>query len=371
MKPATTQTSNDPASASDVEPIPHNRPLVTAEDRAAVDTVLRSGWIAQGGEVDGLETDFATYYGGGGACALASGTAALFLALKVLDIGAGARVAVPSYACTALLNAVYMAGAEPLVVDVTEGDFNIDPAALEHGAAGRPPQATIAVHTFGAQAPVKDLAAIGGAVIEDCCQSLGGTRDGRPIGSDGRLAVFSFYATKIVTCGHGGLLYDPDGTLADTARDYRNFDQPAVYAPRFNLHMSDIEAAMARSQFDRIGAITSRRQDIARRYLAALPESIGAGVRPDENERMVYRFVLRFPDPGCRDRARKSLADKSIQTIIPIERFELLHRYLDLDTKDFPVSERIVDTTLSLPVFPGLTDSEVDRICAALTKLEA
>lgn len=352
------------------EAIPHNRPLITPADRAAVDAVLASGWIAQGPEVLALEASFDALYGGGGSCALSSGTAALFLALKTLGMGPGKRVAVPTYACSALLNAVYMAGAEPWIADVEAEDFNIDPGAVERAAGGRKPDAIIAVHSYGARADVAALKAVGGAVIEDCCQSLGGAADGGNIGNDGDAAVFSFYATKIVACGHGGLMRDPDGRLADAARDYREFDQRESYEERFNLHMSDIEAAMARSQMSRLGDLADRRRATAARYLESLPAGIDAAAGVGDAGRMVYRFVLRFADSETRDRARAALAARGIEVIVPLERYELLHRYLGLDPAEFPVAENIVDTTLSLPVFPALTDAQVDRICAALATLE-
>jgi len=352
-------------------PIPHNAPLVTDGDRAAVEAVLASGWIAQGPEVEGLETDFDALYGGGRSCALSSGSAALFLALKILGAGPGACVAVPAYACSALLNAIHMAGAEPLVCDVRRHDYNLDPDSLQRLSGGKMPVATIAVHTYGAPADVAAIAGCGGAIIEDCCQSLGGRHDGRLIGAEGALAVFSFYATKIVTSGHGGMLHDPKSDLAAAAHDYRNFDCRETYAPRFNLHMSDIAAAMARSQLARLEAIASRRRDIARRYLAALPGGVEAMAGTGDEGRMVYRFVLEFPNGESRDRARDYFLENDITTIVPLERYELLHRYLGLDPADYPVAEALVDVTLSLPVYPALTEDEVDRTCQALSRLEA
>jgi perosamine synthetase len=352
-------------------PIPHNAPLITATDRAAVDAVLASGWIAQGPEVAGLESDFDTLYGGGGSCALSSGTAALFLGLKVLGAAPRARVAVPTYACSALLNAVYMAGAEPLVCDVRRHDYNLDPDSLRCLSGGNMPPATIAVHTYGAPADVAAIAECGGAVIEDCCQSLGGKRDERLIGAEGALAVFSFYATKIVTSGQGGMLRDPKGDFATAAHDYRSFDCRETYEPRFNLHMSDIAAATARSQLARLEAIAARRRDIAQRYLAALPRGVEVMAGTGDEGRMVYRFVLEFPNGESRDRARDSFRENDIATIIPLERYELLHRYLRLDPADYPVAEALVDVTLSLPIYPALTEDGVGRICQALSRLEA
>ena len=350
--------------------IPHNAPLITAADRAAVDAVLASGWIGEGSEVEGLEADFDALYGGGGSCALSSGSAALFLALKVLGAGPGTRVAVPTYACSALLNAIHMAGAEPLVCDVRRHDYNLDPDSLQRLSGGKMPVATIAVHTYGAPADVAAIAGCGGAIIEDCCQSLGGRHDGRLIGAEGALAVFSFYATKIVTSGQGGMLRDPKGDFATAAHDYRSFDCRETYEPRFNLHMSDIAAAMARSQLARLEAIAARRRDIARRYLAAVPEGVEVMAGTGDEERMVYRFVLEFPNGESRELAREDFWENGITTIVPLERYELLHRYLDLDPADYPVAEALVDVTLSLPLYPALEEEQIERVCETLAGLE-
>ncbi len=340
-------------------PIKHNRPEVTAEDRAAVERVLASGHIAHGPQVRALEKDFTDRYGGG-ACACSSGTAALFLALKGLDIGPGDTVAVPTYACSALLNAVHLAGASPVVADVNATDFNLSPEAL---AAIRPrPRAAIVVHTYGAAADIAPIRALTPLVVEDCCQALGGARQGRPLGLEGDAAVFSFYATKILTCGHGGLVLDKAGTVAAQARDYRDFDGRETYVPRFNFHLTDFQAAMVRSQWQRLAAIAARRRAIARRYAEVLPPGIAVQAGIDDPERMVYRFVLRLNERKERDVLREHFRNNNVETTIPVERFELLHRYLKIDPSLFPNSERLVDTTVSLPIYPALSDEQVAHI---------
>jgi dTDP-4-amino-4,6-dideoxygalactose transaminase len=300
-----------------------------------------------------------------GACA--SGTAALYLALYGLKIGKGDSIAIPAYACSALLNAVFMSGATPNIVDVRSDDFTIDPGLVDIQA----PDATaaIAVHCFGARADIEGLQSKTDRIVEDCCQSLGGYWHGKPVGGSGNVAVFSFYATKIITCGHGGLLWDPKGVLGKWARDYREFDCRKRYKPRFNFHLSDIQAAMARNQFDRIESIRHRRKMIMKRYLAVLPHGLGhqAGLASDGS--MVYRFVILFEKESARDAAKAHFEANDIETRVPIERYELLHRYMKLDPHEFPVSEGLVDTTLSLPLYPMLTDTEVDKISGVLGSL--
>lgn len=340
--------------------IAHNRPWITAEDRAAVDAVLASGWIAQGPAVAALEAAFTGLHGGGAACALSSGTAALALALHGLEIGPGMTVALPTYACSALLNAVYWAGAEPLVVDVTPDGFGLDPHALPAS------DAVIAVHAFGERVSVPACRVWGAKVVEDCCQALGGGAGSRPLGEQGDAAVYSFYATKILSGGYGGLVWSRDEACIARARDYRQFDGRAAYTPRFNFQLGDLQAGLVLSQFARLDAIRARRAGLARRYAEALPAGLGMQSGLLEAGRMAYRFVVLAPDPATREALRAHLAAREIGCIVPVERFELLHRYLGLDPAAYPVAERLADTTLSLPLYPALGDGEADRVCAAL-----
>ena len=174
--------------------IPHNRPQILERDRAAVDAVLRSGWVAQGPAVQSLEEQFVAVFEGGSACAVSSGTAALFLGLKALGCGPGSSVAVPSYSCSALLNAVLMTAATPCVVDVLADTFCLAADMVRTQAPDA--QFVVAVHTFGAAADIAPLKSSGRHVIEDCCQSLGGsTREGL-LGAQGDAAIFSFTRPK-------------------------------------------------------------------------------------------------------------------------------------------------------------------------------
>jgi perosamine synthetase len=346
--------------------IPHNRPQISAEDRAAVDAVLASGWIAQGAVVASLESAFAQAFEGGAACAVSSGSAALFLALKALKVQTGAAVAVPSYACSALLNAVFLAGAVPRVVDVLPYTFCVDPDAVRTQAPDA--QYVLAVHVYGAGADILALRKHDRVVIEDCCQSLGGAVLGIPLGAAGDAAVFSFYATKIVTSGQGGMIWSRSDSVVAMARDYRQFDGRETYEPRFNLQMTDMQAALALSQMRRIQAIRSHRSEIARAYLSALPGGLTVQAGLSENGRMVHRFVVVSPTRGVREALRTHMKEAGVECAVPVERFELLHRYMRLDPSEYPIAERLADTTLSLPMHLGLSASDINVVCEALMR---
>lgn len=349
--------------------IPHNRPLILKEDRDAADRVLQSGWVGHGHEGKALEDDFTQRLGSGRGCAVSSGSAALALALDVLEIGKGHRVAIPTYACTALLNAVHGAQATPVPVDITPESLNISVATLERAARGKAFDAVIAVHTYGETLDVASLRGAAHAVIEDCCQAIGASFGGRPVGCAADLSVFSFYATKPITCGHGGLLFDPSGERISRAFDYRDFDMPTTYRPRSNVQLSDIQAAIARSQFRRLDAITARRREIAARYLEATPVQLRLWPRQIDGATMPYRFVLKAADERHLDVLRDRFVAAGITTINPFEPREQLHRYMKVNAGDFPESEALCRRTVSVPLYPGLSGAEVERIAAVLAEL--
>jgi len=351
------------------EEIPHNRPLMTQDDSEAAARAITSGWVGHGPEGKALEKEFADYFGCGMGCAVSSGSAALFLALWCLEVGPGHRVAIPTYACTSLLNAVMQVGATPVLVDNAPNSFNMSVDAVARAANEAPLDAVIPVHMYGEAFDVRALQGYSRRIVEDCCVSIGAEWNGRKLGLFGDLSVFSFYATKIVTCGHGGMLFDPQGKFIDRAMDYRNFDMPAVYQPRSNIQLSDINAAVARCQFSRLSEIVQRRRDIAQHYLDNTPDELVAWPRSISSDMMPYRFILTGQDANHAVRIMAHLSGCGIRSINPFETHELLHRYLGMPPEDFEYSESLCTRTVSVPLYPGLDEAEIDRICDGLQSL--
>ena len=344
--------------------IAHNKPLITLMDRQAVERVLSSGWIAEGPEVKGLEATFCDINFGGKAVAVSSGTAALFLALRAGGVLKGQRVALPSYSCSALLNAILMCEAVPVLVDVREDDFTID---LQRVKELDQLSAVIAVHTFGASANIEGLKKCVPLVIEDCCQSLGG-----PQGRLGDFSVYSFYATKIITGGQGGLVWSADVNKVEWIRDYREFDCCDIYKPRFNFQMTDIQAAMINSQMTRLNELRSIRSKLREKYKAAAHKLLHSGWRLQEGfdggAHLPYRVTLLAPSHEEFSLLQRQFKLADIQTIVPIEAYELLHRYLGESKETFPVSENLAQNLLSLPCYPALEAREIEAICKVLER---
>jgi perosamine synthetase len=263
-----------------------------------------------------------------------------------------------------------MARAHPVLVDVAADTFCLDAQTVR--AQGSNVDAIVAVHTFGAPADIDSLRVFGVPIIEDCCQAIGGTDTDthQLLGSRGDAAVFSFYATKIIAAGQGGLVWSGTPSVIESVRDYREFDGCKVYEPRFNFQLTEMQAALAYSQFKRIDAIRARRAAVAAAYRAAIPAGFHVQSSLTASGRMVQRFVLLAPDRQTRDALRSHLLRQEVGCIVPVETFELLHRYLRLDPLDFPVAERLADTALSLPMHAGLSDRDVAEVCSVLKAFE-
>jgi perosamine synthetase len=344
--------------------IPHNRPTLDETDMEAVAAVLRSGHIAQGPEVRALEEEIAERYGrpGWDGVAVSSGTAALYLALQALGVGPGHRVLIPTYVCTALIHAVRLLGAEPHLGDINDADFNL---AAGRGLVAEGLSAVILPHTYGVPGDPAPFLALGLPVIEDAAQAIGARLAGRPVGSLGDLAVFSFYATKPLTCGQGGMVIGPR-PVCDEIRDRRDYDGKRELKQRFNFQMNDLQAALGRSQLQRFDAFLARRRETAAVYASALPRHARTQTAVSGSEPNNFRFVVRLEDVEA---ARQHFQREGVTTIVPTETWELLHRQLGLAPETFPVAETVARTTLSLPTHPTLTDAERKRVADVLASL--
>lgn len=334
--------------------IPHNRPTLGREEEEAAARVVRSGWLAQGREVAAFEEEMAAGLGLGSAHAVAfsSGTAALFAALEALG-ARGRRVAHPAYVCSAVRHAIRMAAGTPVACDNLPGSPNADAAAM---AAARPDLAVVA-HMYGIPADLASLAPI--PVIEDCAQALGAACDGRPVSLSGAAGVFSFYATKTITSGgQGGMVVSRDASLAAACRDYRQFDQRRDDRDRFNLQMTDLQAAIGREQLRKLPSFLERRAAIFAAYRERGLELLDAPSGGPACAPARYRAVLRTPDPA---RVLRALGAAGATAIVPLEEWELLG-----PPGDFPHAAALCRGTVSLPIYPTLDRRDVDAILDAL-----
>ncbi len=327
--------------------IRHSAPQIGALEEAAVVRVMRSGRLAQGPEVEAFERECAAVVGRRYAVATSSGTAALHLALAALD-ARGQEVAIPAYACASLMSATAMAGSVARVCDVGP-DYNLDPSAV-------PPKARIVIapHLFGKAAPILPR----GIVIEDIAQSIGGIT-----GRAGMIAIASFYATKLITTGEGGMALTDDATVAARMRDLRDYDNRDDFVPRFSYKMTEMQAAMGRVQLQRLPGFIARRQEIAQQYLHAFSELPMA--LPDPADHVFFRFVVATE---AQTRLMARLSAEGVEAKRPV--YRPAHRYVREGVPEGVArlagecrwAERAHMTAVSLPIHPGMRDEDVESV---------
>lgn len=339
----------------------HNKPAINNKEIESLKSVLESGWIAQGKKVREFENLLCRYLGykPGYAVAFSSGTAALFVTLVSLGIKQSDEIIIPSYVCSAVLNAVYLARANPVLVDVNPEDFNISFEQTKKKISSKT-KTIIIPHIYGVPANVDKFVKLSIPVIEDCAQAIGSEYKGKKVGTFGDAAIFSFYASKMLTTGYGGMVFSKNGKIIEKIRDYREFDCRRHYKPRFNFQLSDFQAAMGISQIKRLPQFIEKRTEIADEYYEILPsENVWPSNRINNKRPNFYRFLIKVNNPK---KLKRFLESKGIKAIIPIQTFELLHRYLRQNPKNFPVSEEIAKTTLSIPIYPSLKKYEIEKI---------
>ncbi len=353
----------DRRTAKSPECVPHSRPWITAADARAVARVVASGALAQGAEVAGFEAEVGECLGLPPGVAVSSGTAALHLALLGLGIGPGDEVILPSYVCVAPLHAVQYVGATARLADVDPATYNLDPADVRRRLTRRT-RAVIVPHQFGLPAELDGLLALGIPLIEDCAQAFGARYRGRPVGAFGSASIVSFYATKLLTTGEGGMLLSRDPHLLARMRDRRQYDERRQHQMRFNYKLTDFQAALGRSQLRRLPAMLSRRAAIAARYRrqwANLPITLPPS---DAGRSHVYhRFVIGVPTTATA--ASRHLAGLGVTACPPV--FRPLHLTLGLD--GFPGAAHAFRHGLSVPLYPALTPREETLVIRALQRV--
>lgn len=347
--------------------IAHNKPYLGVEEVQAVTEVISSSWIAQGEKAVEFEDNISSFLGfsKNSAVAVSNGTTAIYLILKALNLPQNSEVIIPSYVCSALLNAIYMANLKPILVDVDEVDFNIAIDEVEEKISSKT-KVIVLPHAYGVPVNMSLFGKFKGNgifILEDCATAIGSKINNQYVGTWGDVAIFSFYASKFITCGTGGMIVSENNKLIALIKDYLNFDGVTNYKPRFNFQFSDMQAVMGIEQLNRMEYFLERRQKFVQEY-KLFSDRKGWKYQRPTTENIVannYRFVLNLPQKEVRN-LKKYLEKHGISTIVPIENFELLHNYMKLDKEKFPVSERLSHQTLSLPIYPKLTDLEFEFI---------
>jgi len=362
-------------------------------DEAEIDNVracLDSGWVTQGPMAREFETRIAELHSVQHALATTSCTAALHLAALALGLEPGDEVVVPAFTWITSASAVEYVGAKAVFADVNPVTYNLDPEAFEAAITPRT-RAVVAVHLFGLAAEMDEIIAIASkhniAVIEDAACAIGTTYGDRPVGGIGDIGCFSFHPRKVITTGEGGMVTTNDPALAEKVASYRNHGTtgtPATPKPwamnefgllGFNLRLSDIQAAVGLAQMDKLPKLQAERKTVAGRYNALLADvkDLALPLAGNKDGHTYQSYVVRLASGGRerRNSVMQVLADAGIDTRPGTHAVHCLEYYAqkyDLKPEDFPKAVQCEDTTITLPLFPGMTEEDQERVVGALSR---
>ncbi len=344
--------------------IPHSKPTINSQDVWAVSKAIKSSNLTQGSCVKEFEGKFAKFFGLKEAVATSSGTFALHLALLSLEVKKGDEVIIPSYVCTALLNAINYIGAKARLVDVSDDDFNISVEDVGR-KINKKTKAIIVPHMFGMPADIKALLKFKIPIIEDCAQSVGALYNNQKVGSFGVLSIFSFYATKMLATGEGGMVVSRNKKLLAKIRDLRDYDHKNDYVVRFNYKMTDFQAALGISQLSRLPSFIAKRKRIAKVYNKGLSNrNIRLAISKKGKDAVYFRYIIKVK--SNKNKYIRELKKKGIFCAAPI--YKPLHQYLKM--KGFPVSERLAKENISIPIHPSLKGKEIKYIIRCVNNLK-
>lgn len=391
MNRAQSGTAASPG-VSPITGVPFYRPDIGEEEIAAVVETLRSGWITVGPRTQELEERFAEYIGSPQAIAVSSCTAALHLALDALDLRPGDEVITSTLTFTATGATIIHAGARPVLADCTPDTLNIDPSDVARRITART-RAIVPVHYAGHPAAMDEILDLAREhnlpVIEDAAHALPASYRGRRVGTLGTVTAFSFYATKNLCTGEGGMLTTSDVQIAERLRTrrlhgmsrdaWRRYSKEGswrydVSYPGFKYNMTDTAAAMGLVQLRRLPAMHRRRQELARLYnqeLAGIPELM-LPVSLPEVEHAWHLYVVRLVPERLkihRDGVIEALKQAGVGSqvhFIPLHLHSFYRDTFGLTPEQFPVASRAAETILSLPFFTLMSDEEVRYVAATL-----
>jgi perosamine synthetase len=346
-----------------------SEPDIGRNEKKAVLRVLKSGNLTQGNEVLAFEQEFSQYVEGRECVAVSSGTSGLHLALLSLGIGVGDEVIVPSFTFAASANAIVLVGAKPIFVDIDPISFCLNPEKIEY-LVSKKTRAIMVVHMFGMPANMQKIQLLaqkhGLKIVEDAAQAHYSFCNNKPVGTFGDASVFSFYATKNIMSGEGGMITYQDQSLSRMARLLRNQGMEIKYQNEiigFNLRMTEIQAAIGREQLKKLKYYTRKRQDNA--------EILSAGIellqtpKPGPDVRHAFhQYTIRVQN---RDRLIEKLSANGINSGVyyPVP----VHRLPSFNSKEvLPETEKACNEVLSLPVHPKLSTKDLKKIITVVNK---
>jgi dTDP-4-amino-4,6-dideoxygalactose transaminase len=375
--------------------LPYHRALIDEEEVSAVLEVLRSGWLTTGPRVREFETKFARYVGSRNAVAFSSCTAALHLALAAIDLQEGDEVILPTMTFASTGEVVLYFKARPVLVDCKKGTFHVDPEQFVSAITNRT-RAIIPVHYAGYPCDMEEILGIarqhGVKVIEDAAHALPSRYKNRIIGTLGDITCFSFYATKTLTTGEGGMATTESAELAERMRmlSLHGINKDAwkrytaegtwrydILETGYKYNLTDLQASLGIAQLRKCDGMWARRATLAERYNDALGcvEAFEIPLLPKDGQHAWHLYVVKVNSSALRiDRNRviEELRSRGIGTsvhFIPLHLHTLYQRQLGYETGQFPNAEECFERAISLPIYPAMSDDDSNRVIEALHEI--
>ncbi|RZD48708.1 MAG: UDP-4-amino-4,6-dideoxy-N-acetyl-beta-L-altrosamine transaminase [Thaumarchaeota archaeon] len=370
--------------------VPYFIPCITDQDKRTIMTALRSRWLTNGPMLEKFENNIRKFVGTKHAIGVGSATQSLHLSLRALDIGPGDEVIVPTFTFAATANAVIYCGAKPILTDVDSKTFNIDPISIKNKITKRT-KAIIPVHYGGQSCDMDVITTIsrkyGLSIVEDCAHALGSKFKNKHCGNIGNLGCFSFYPTKIITSGEGGmvttnhprlskkiqLLRSQGMNILPHQRELKNKWRYDIIDLGYNYRLDEIRAGLGFSQSNRINYINKMRIKIAKKYNKLIKNINGISIpATKENRNHIYHlYTIKIEKDFHQGRndLLKKLNIKQIGTSIqyyPLHLMSYYKKYFPQKISDFPISNRLKDQVLCLPIYVGMTDKQIEYVVNVL-----
>ncbi len=348
--------------------IRHSRPTIRKKELESALAVMLSDNLADGDIIYEFERLFASHFGKSySALFVTTGTHALELILRHLNIGEGDEVILSSFLNVSPIQVITALGAKPVLVDITEDSYQICMDSVIN-AITENTKAIIVSHMFGNCALIDELSDVKVPIIEDASHSLGGTYREKPLGSFSDYAYFSLSATKMITSGGAGGIIITKKRGIDAIRDLRHYDKKENFIKRFNYYPTDLQAAIGIEEMKNLQRMVKVRSDIASYYDNAILESaLSKPYTHDSEVSSNYRYVCSLSGNMNIYECINMFERYEVQLARPI--YKPLHHYLELDKNDFPNTENAYLRSISIPIYPTLQKKEADLICKLIKRI--
>jgi len=339
--------------------IQHSKPLIEKDDIDAVSETLASGMLVQGDKTREFEQKFARFVNAKYSFATSSGESAIYLALNALGIGPDDEVICPTYVCGAVYDAICMTGASPKLVDIDKN--YVIPSSNVESVISQDTKAIIVPHLFGQSMDLAALKKLDIPIIEDCAQNIGGTfpENIKKVGSEGLISIYSFHATKLLTTGEGGMITTDNNTVQQKLTELRRNNHDSQH-----FDLDNIKATLGISQLKKYTRMLKIRKEITQRYFRELNSSENL-ILPKQDDNIFFRFAITTSNDI--NKVIAHFKNSGVKVTRPVDK--LLHIEHN-QTGDFRVAEEVFEKTFSIPIYPALTDPEIDKIISVYNSIK-